>query len=628
MTLPKFLLAWSDFNWFCVYDRLRPAQNANWSIFRVLGLTALIGAVGASAGLVLGLGFFHQPVGWLPWLLGLQGSCVGLCWFGVTAPCWNQRAAQLRADPSLEPGLPKARHPFFRWCLGFVYFVILGCITPGALLVTAENLRGELAWKREYSRLAAAGEKLTFREVLGPEIAPEQNAGAAPIFAPMFDYHHSTASSPLVWSRSNEWARLENHFKLPSNYLPETSKQSNNSSNSPHLDLADWAQAYRNAVAQPRPDDTFWVSTLKLPPSGDPAQNVLAALSRADEELALICQAAALPRAQFPVHYDEAFEALLPHLAVIKSVQTTLRLRCAAHLARGDQTAAFADATNALNVAELMREEPLLISQLVRHAQAGIAASTVWQGLAEHRWDDAQLAFFQHRFARLDYLPGLVLAFEGERAGGIKGMERMIHEPHFYAGVMGLDSGAGRLFRTIPRGMLRQNQMAISRYETEMLANLRAELSHASEAGLTKRVQSKDDQLERFLSKPYSPFTVMIKMLVPATTRTVEKTARTQTAMQLASAACALERYRLAHAQYPERLEQLVPQFVTRIPLDPMVNQPFHYQRTDDGWFLLYSTGLNGKDDGGVMSSDNKQDKEEKDWPWPVPTRPAKVRLF
>jgi hypothetical protein len=59
-----------------------------------------------------------------------------------------------------------------------------------------------------------------------------------------------------------------------------------------------------------------------------------------------------------------------------------------------------------------------------------------------------------------------------------------------------------------------------------------------------------------------------------------------------------------------------------------MVNQPFKYQRTDDGWFLLYSVGLDGQDDGGVMFSDDKSDKEDKDWPWPVPTRPAKHRLF
>jgi hypothetical protein len=365
-----------------------------------------------------------------------------------------------------------------------------------------------------------------------------------------------------------------------------------------------------------------------MPEPGNPALDVLAGLLPAEPVMSEISAPAALPRAQFPIHYDDAFDALLRHLSQIKALQRMLHLRCAAHLAAGQTEAAFADATNALNIAELLREEPLLISQLVRYAQASIAVSTLWQGLAEHRWTDAQLEYFQHRLAQIDYLPGLVRAFEGERAGGIKGMERLIREPRPDTGFMGQDSGAARLFRTIPRGMLRQNQVAISRSQTEMLTNFRAGLSNSSEAGLTKLVGAKEDQLDRFIREPYSPFTVMIRMLVPATTRAVEKTARAQTTLRLASVACALERYRLAHGQYPERLEQLVPQFATSVPLDPMVNQPFHYARTDDGWFRLYSVGLNGRDDGGVMRSDDKNDKEDKDWPWPVPTRPAKVRLF
>ena len=139
MTLPKFLLAWSDLNWFWLYAKLRPKKNADWSIFRTLGLTALAWAIGAAPGLVLSIVLLGQPVGWLPWLLGLAGACIGLCWFGVTGLCWNQRAAQLRANPAQPVGLPNSRLPFFRWCLGFVYLVMLGLITPFALMVTVDT---------------------------------------------------------------------------------------------------------------------------------------------------------------------------------------------------------------------------------------------------------------------------------------------------------------------------------------------------------------------------------------------------------------------------------------------------------------------------------------------------------
>jgi hypothetical protein len=57
-----------------------------------------------------------------------------------------------------------------------------------------------------------------------------------------------------------------------------------------------------------------------------------------------------------------------------------------------------------------------------------------------------------------------------------------------------------------------------------------------------------------------------------------------------------------------------------------MNRQPYHYRRTDDGWFELYSVALNGKDDGGALGS--KKPEEQEDWPWPVPTRPELVNLF
>jgi hypothetical protein len=641
MTLPKFLLAWSDFNWLWLYVRLRPAKTARWSVLRTLLLSLSSGSLGAVLGLLVGLVLFREPVGWLPWLLGLMGFCVGLCWFGVTGLCWNQRAAQLRAVPALPTGLSEARYPFFRWCLGFVYLLILGGITPFALVVTVENIRAEIVWKRERARLAAAGEKLTTREILGPEIAAAQNSGAAPVFAPFFDYYFGVPTmirgedggggyaSGLVWRQSNELARIERVFRTPANYQTEASKGSSKNPTTPKVNVAEWSAAFRKAVSQPEKDDTQWANEIKLPTPGDPARDVLAGLSVGDRELAEVCAGAALPRSQFPLHYDETMETLLRHLSAMKGVQQVLHLRCAAHLAAGEADNAFADATNALNVADLLREEPLMISQLVRYAQINIAVSTVWQGLADHRWNDAQLAEFQRRLARFDCAPSIVLALEGERSCFvIAGMDRIINDPRVYDSVMGPPPGILRVLRMIPRSVLRHNQTTMAHYQTEALVHLRQAISNTPQTGLITAVQSREAKLEHYIPRAYSPYTAMFAMLAPATGKAINKTARAETVVKLAIAACALERYRLAQGEYPERLEQLAPKFATSAPFDPMVSRPFRYQRTDDGWFLLYSVGLNGKDDGGLMRSEDKSDKEEKDWPWPVPTRPEHPRLF
>jgi len=641
MTLPKYLLACADKSicWLGCKRIAVPQPNARWSLLRTLLLTVATACFTLFLGLLLSLLVWREPQGWLVWISALGGVCYGICWFSVTGLCWNQRAAQLRADPSLPTTLPKAHYPFFRGCLGFVYTLLLGIITPLALVVTVENVRGELAWRRERARLVAAGEKLTFRELLGPQIPAEQNAGAAAVFAPFFDYskqpekRHVDASGEvhftggMVWVQSNRLAQLENAFKLPSNYLPEHSKGSRKAPRTPLIDLNDWSVAYRAAVTNADPDDASWAKALQLPEPGNPAQDILAGLSRGGPDLAEMCRAAALPRSQFPIHYDEAFDALLRHLALLKAVQQNLQLRCAAHLAAGETDAAFSDATNALNVAELLREEPLLISQLVRYAQLSIAVNTVWQGLAEHRWTDAQLQFLQERLEQFDCWPGLILAFEGERAGGILVMDRLVHDPLVYGAFMDTPPPMIRALWVLPRSVMRQNEVALVRYETQKLEGFREVKATATESGLSAAIRAHVSPVEADLPRRYSPYTVMLKILAPATSKAGDRTARTQSMLRLAAVACALERYHLASGAFPDRLDQLVPKFIEHVPHDPMSGEAFRYERTDDGWFRLYSVGLDGQDNGGQMGADGRKDRDE-DWPWPVPTRPEHPRLF
>jgi len=85
--------------------------------------------------------------------------------------------------------------------------------------------------------------------------------------------------------------------------------------------------------------------------------------------------------------------------------------------------------------------------------------------------------------------------------------------------------------------------------------------------------------------------------------------------------ACALERHRLAHGEYPENLAPLVPAYLPTLPPDVVDGQPLHYRRLPDGRFLLYSIGWNGKDDGGaVVLRDNRYlDPKQGDWVWQYP---------
>jgi hypothetical protein len=60
----------------------------------------------------------------------------------------------------------------------------------------------------------------------------------------------------------------------------------------------------------------------------------------------------------------------------------------------------------------------------------------------------------------------------------------------------------------------------------------------------------------------------------------------------------ALRAYRVEHEGYPLKLEELTPQYLAEIPLDPFCGKSFIY-RPDTEDFVLYSVGLDGYDNGG-----------------------------
>ena len=106
-------------------------------------------------------------------------------------------------------------------------------------------------------------------------------------------------------------------------------------------------------------------------------------------------------------------------------------------------------------------------------------------------------------------------------------------------------------------------------------------------------------ELSDVLDHP-TPYNVVATVAIPNYVRAFQALSKNQTYANLAYLTCALERYHLAHHEYPETLNTLVPDYADHIPHDIINGQPLHYHRSDDGQFKLYSVGWNEKDDGGV----------------------------
>jgi len=72
-----------------------------------------------------------------------------------------------------------------------------------------------------------------------------------------------------------------------------------------------------------------------------------------------------------------------------------------------------------------------------------------------------------------------------------------------------------------------------------------------------------------------------------------------------------LAAYHADRGTYPAKLADLVPKYAAEVPKDIFNASELHY-RQEGGGYLLYSVGINGKDDGGKGYDDRKNGAE--DW--------------
>ena len=122
------------------------------------------------------------------------------------------------------------------------------------------------------------------------------------------------------------------------------------------------------------------------------------------------------PSSRFNLNYTEinnphVMWALMDGLAATKSLLQIGVLRARAEMVLGQTDAAMADLAVLFRVDDGVKDEPLLIAQLLRMADSTILLQAVGEGLAERRWSDAQLQELQRRLQRTDLLASTAHAY-------------------------------------------------------------------------------------------------------------------------------------------------------------------------------------------------------------------------
>jgi hypothetical protein len=135
-------------------------------------------------------------------------------------------------------------------------------------------------------------------------------------------------------------------------------------------------------------------------------------------------------------------------------------------------------------------------------------------------------------------------------------------------------------------------------------ADLRALKKEVMEQGnLANRVQllfSKDKPKE--IGKAIG--NVLVGLLVPAVRKVQSAYDRSEQVQRNLRVAFALAAYRADRRRYPARLEELAPKYLAAVPGDLFSGQALIYRPAGEG-YLVYSVGVNGKDEGGRWYDDD-----------------------
>jgi hypothetical protein len=103
---------------------------------------------------------------------------------------------------------------------------------------------------------------------------------------------------------------------------------------------------------------------------------------------------------------------------------------------------------------------------------------------------------------------------------------------------------------------------------------------------------------------------VLVALLLPAVQAAEQAEDRINMQLTVTKLGFALAAYRVDHNSYPPALADLVPKYVKELPKDVFNNdKDLHYGHEGDG-YLLYSVGVNGKDDGGRGYDDRKNNED------------------
>jgi len=358
--------------------------------------------------------------------------------------------------------------------------------------------------------------------------------------------------------------------------------------------------------------------------------------------------------------YSQGFNVMLPYLANCKEAIRWLNVATQLALREGRLDDATRLIQTQLRLARNMQSEGLLIDELVRIAMTSIAWNSTWDVLQADGWSDAQLDRLLQGWQELDGVEAMIRALKQERALGLYEYDRCRRSPSRMVNMWGgpgvmpgstatadtfveqaiewlsdLVGNAGGLLISRwwgwfdsyedERFYIETIQTAIGEAERR-LAYVRDHRVSATglapgETWLLENMLLDDRELQRHW---------FAGMALISVDKAMNNAFRVQMQKEMMLAVIALKRHQLRHNHLPGSLDDLVPEFLSAVPVDWMDGRPMRYRRLDTDRFSLYSVNEDQIDDGGDATNALPRSRSfspyfARDFVWPEEILPPLV---
>ena len=324
------------------------------------------------------------------------------------------------------------------------------------------------------------------------------------------------------------------------------------------------------------------------------------------QAFAIVEQGTRRKSCRFDHDYKAGFNMLLPHLAGLRDLVCILGARSCLEAESGRPDAAWNYALIQLKFADALRNEPILISFLVRLRAIKTSCETIQRICETAPPNDEQYKTVKSLLSNYESIEPLVLALDGERLlcgewafnqlqnGSAADLSANINgEPGFGDVLLSLYSAFKPLLIADHAAYVRVMDYHIRFAQKPYSLNDRT------------AVDEKARQM-------HSRLNVVTSMLVPALGRVKEIYWETIARMRITRVGLALLREKQAHGALPQTLEEIKLKNLD----DPFSNKPLAYKPQGQG-FVLYSIGSDQKDNGG--SPKEKKQKTDFDIVWSYP---------